>query len=217
MSDRAHSLIALFGHLNDLKSLKRTGWLDRGVPPAEVESVADHTALTSMIGWLVALDDPDLDAPRVLQLALIHDLAESIAGDPTPYDREEIPAADDIRAVRAFFSVRHPRSAQSRLVKQIAEQAAMEHLTALMPNLAAAEVVALWQEYEEQSTPEARFVKQIDLLEAFLQSMDYVDRFPDLPFAGFRIQAQEEITHPVLAAIRDARLNFRNPGYPIDS
>jgi putative hydrolase of HD superfamily len=207
VSDRAHSLIALFGHLNDLKSLKRTGWLDRGVPPAEVESVADHTALTSMIGWLVALDDPDLDAARVLQLALIHDLAESIAGDPTPYDREQIPAATDIRAVRAFFSVRHPRSTQSRLVKQVAEQAAMEHLTGLMPNLAATEVVTLWQEYEEQTTPEARFVKQIDLLEAFLQSMDYVDRFPDLPFTGFRIQAQEEITHPVLAAIRDARLN----------
>lgn len=211
MSDRAHALVALFGHLNDLKSLKRTGWLDRGVPAGEVESVADHTALTALIAWLVALGDPALDADRILKLALVHDLAESIAGDPTPYDRNEIPSTADAAERRAFFSVRHPRSAPSRATKQAAEDAAMDRLTNLMPDLAHDQITALWREYEAQATPEARFVKQVDLLEAFLQSCDYVERLPDLPFDGFRLQAVEEITHPVLSAIRDARLADDTP------
>lgn len=204
---RTKNLLTLFKHLGSLKSLKRTGWLDRGVPPEQVESVADHTTLTSLIAWLVALDDPGLDADRVLHLALLHDLAESIAGDPTPYEREEIPARHDSDGLRAFFSLRHARSTERVATKRASEEAAMEQLTGLMPDAAAAHVAALWREYEEQTTPEARFVKEVDMIEAFLQSRDYVDRFPDLPFEGFRLQVQEEITHPVLAAIRDERLS----------
>jgi len=206
MKSRARQLNALFDHLLHLKSLQRTGWLDRGVPPLEGESVADHTTLTALIAWLVALDDPDLDAGKVLQLALVHDLAESIAGDPTPYDRDEIPPASDPDAVRAFFSVRHPRSPESRARKEASEAEATQRLTSLMPDIAAASVTKLTAEYETGQTPEARFVKQVDLLEAFLQSRHYADRFPELPFEGFRLQAEQEITHPVLAAIRDDRL-----------
>jgi putative hydrolase of HD superfamily len=203
VNSRAGQLHALFAHLLHLKSLKRTGWLDRGVPPEEVESVADHTTLTALIAWLVALDDPDLDANRVLQLALVHDLAESIAGDPTPYERDEIPPASDPAAVRAFFSVRHPRSAASRERKEQTEADAMIRLAGLLPEIAAGELAALWEEYEGQSTVEARFVKQVDLLEAYLQSRDYAERFPELPFDGFGLQAEQEITHPVLVGIRD--------------
>lgn len=47
-------LPALIGILGDLKRIKRTGWVDRGVPPDEVESVADHSLLTALIGWIVA-------------------------------------------------------------------------------------------------------------------------------------------------------------------
>jgi 5'-deoxynucleotidase YfbR-like HD superfamily hydrolase len=198
-------LVSLFGHLADLKRLKRTGWLDRGVPPAEVESVADHSLLTAVISWVVACDDTDIDASRVLQLAVIHDLAESISGDPAPYDPADVPI-DDPEALAAFFSVRHPRSLSSSDTKQRAEAAAVEKLISLMPDSAARSFRELWNEYESQETTEARFVKQVDRLEAFLQSRDYVDRYPNLPFDGFRLQALEEITHPVLARVRDERL-----------
>jgi 5'-deoxynucleotidase YfbR-like HD superfamily hydrolase len=64
----------------------------------------------------------------------------------------------------------------------------------------------LWQEYEAQSTPEARFVKQVDRLEAFLQSRTYAAADPDLPLWGFSDMAAKEIDHPALTAIRDAAL-----------
>jgi putative hydrolase of HD superfamily len=199
-------LVALFGHLAKLKRLKRTGWLDRGVPRAEVESVADHSLLTAVVAYVVACNDTELDACRVLMLATIHDLAESISGDPTPYDAAAVPPATDVDALNAFFSVLHLRSSASKDLKRQREDEAMETLLSLMPASSATTLHELWREYESQATAEARFVKQVDLLEAFLQSREYADRYPDLPFDGFRLQALQEITHPVLAAVRDERL-----------
>lgn len=200
-------LVTFFQHLAKLKRLKRTGWIDRGVPFAEVESVADHSLLTEVLAWIVACDDATLDADRVLKLAMTHDLAESISGDPAPYEPGDVPAAGDKAGLRAFFSVRHPRSAAISKRKHAAETAAMARLLALLPESAMGSLRDLWDEYEAQETPESRFVKQVDRLEAFLQSRDYAERFPDLPFDGFRLQALEEITHPALVAIRDARLS----------
>src|SRR5687767_10188734 len=63
--------------ISGLKFTFRTGWLDRGVPPASTESVADHSFRMTLLAWLAALEgEPALDADRVLKLALIHDLAE---------------------------------------------------------------------------------------------------------------------------------------------
>ena len=199
-------LVSMFGQIAELKRLKRTGWLDRGVPREEVESVADHSLNTSVIAWVVACDDMSLDSNRVLQLAMIHDLAESIAGDPAPYDQADIPSSDDHEARAAFFSVRHARSSESSEIKRATENAAVEQLIALMSERAAANLRSLWDEYEAQETAESKFVKQVDRLEAFLQSRDYVDRFPTLTTDGFRLQALEEITHPVLVEVRDERL-----------
>ena len=69
-----------------LKEVPRTGWLDRDIPVEETESVADHSFGVAMLAWLLAPDE--LDRLRVVELALIHDLAESVVGDVTPYDRE---------------------------------------------------------------------------------------------------------------------------------
>ncbi len=80
-------------------------------------------------------------------------------------------------------------------------------MLAMMPPIARAQIGSLLAEYEAQETPEARFVKQVDRLEAFLQSRAYTRDFADLPFAGFTDMAQREIDHPLLAAIRNARLD----------
>jgi len=200
-------LVALFGKIAELKRLKRTGWLDRGVPSEDVESVADHSFTNAAISWVVACNDTSLNADRVLKLAMIHDLAESISGDPAPYDSGEVPSSSDPGALRAFFSVRHTRSAARSTSKRLVEDAAMRQLIALMPEVSGECMRDLWDEYELQQSAESQFVKQVDRLEAFLQSRDYVDRFPGLPFDGFRLQALEEITHPVLARVRDERLD----------
>lgn len=204
---RPDRLVPLLDHLLKLKSTHRTGWLDRGVPPSETESVADHILMATLIGWLTA--DPELDRDRLIKLLLVHDLAEVITGDPPPYDRADIPVHDEA-ALRDFFSRRHVRSAEDKAAKDAREAEAMATLRELMPDDAGDEIVSLWKEYEAQETPEARFAKDIDRFEAFVQARAYARRHPGLPLSGFTKMAQEEIESPALIALRDAILGGKN-------
>jgi putative hydrolases of HD superfamily len=203
---QALQLLDLFRTLQRLKETPRTGWLDRGIPAAEAESVADHSLLTALIAWIIALDDPTLDADRVLKLAVVHDLAEAIVGDIPPYAPEEIPDRNDLEALHAFFSVRRIASPEAQAEKHEAEQKAAKEIFGHLPDSIRNEVRSLWEEYEARTTPEARFVKDVDRLEAFLQSRRYAAEHPDVPLAGFTDMAVQSLEHPVLKAIRDAEL-----------
>jgi putative hydrolase of HD superfamily len=140
----AHPLIELFFEINHLKQVFRKGWL-RKIPPENCESVAEHTFGTALLAWILADKFfPRLDQEKVLKLALIHDLGEIYAGDITPYD-EVAPEEKNKReseAVRKIFSS--------------------------LPN--GDQYITLWEEYENGSSPEATFVKQIDRLEMALQA-----------------------------------------------
>lgn len=188
-----------------LKSTPRTGWLDRGVPPESTESVADHSFRMALLAWLAALESGEtLDPERVLKLALIHDLAEAVTGDPPPYGANAIPADDGSGARREFLQQRHVRSPEEAARKRQAEQSAMTELLAdLSPGLAA-ELGSLWAEYEAQETPEARFVKQADRLETYLQSREYLEDDPGRPMASFQSEVANTISDPGLRRLRDA-------------
>jgi 5'-deoxynucleotidase YfbR-like HD superfamily hydrolase len=47
----------------------------------------------------------------------------------------------------------------------------MEKMTALLPPDKGLEIMSLWQEYEDMETPEAKFAKACDKLEATAQSL----------------------------------------------
>lgn len=194
----------LWTTLYQLKSVKRTGWLDRGIPAADTESVADHSFFMMLIASVVAGNDRTIDATKVLQLALVHDLAEAIAGDIPPYDPEDIPENEEAR--RAFFAVRRVGSPENRARKQAIEAAAAEQILAMLPPSIHDSWEDLLHEYEERITPEAQLVKEIDRLEVFIQSRLYAGQFPDVPVDGFADMARETITHPLLIEIRDAFL-----------
>ncbi len=197
--------LARFLHrVGRLKALPRTGWLHRGVPEEEAESVADHSFRTALLAWLAAAAEPALDRERVLKLALTHDLAEALAGDPTPYDPAGLPASADAEARRAFLNRRLVRSDARRAAKQAAEAAAMASLAADLPPHLAAELAALWAELDEGTTAEARFVKQADKLEAYLQSREYLADDPNRPMESFAAEVADVVTAPALADLRDA-------------
>jgi putative hydrolase of HD superfamily len=199
-----------------LKRVPRTGWLDRGVPPDATESVADHSYNTALLAWACALarqaDGVALDSNRVLQLALLHDLAEATTGDAPPYDASSLPADGDAEARRAFLDRRHIRAEEARARKQAAEDAAMVQLLATLPDAVRERFADLWDELRNGASAEARFVKQIDRLETFLQSRAYLQADPDLPVASFQREVAETIDDPLLAAIRDVALESSEPG-----
>jgi putative hydrolase of HD superfamily len=213
-ANTAAGLLRLAQRAQRLKQLPRQGWLDRGVPQLQTESVADHSLGVALLAWMAALDaqaaGADLDPARVLALALVHDLPEAEIGDWTPYTAEEVKTLSDDDTRAAFFNERQERSSARTAAKRVAEQAAIDRLSAELGPVAGATLTSLWQELVAGESREARFVKQIDRLETFLQSRAYLVDDPSYPMDSFASEATAEIVEPLLAATRDLALD--DPG-----
>ena len=143
----ATNFVTLYTHLATLKLLPRIGWLQRGV--AHPESIAEHTFGVATLALLVGDSVPGLDRGKLLAIALLHDLAEALLGD--------LPA-----------SARRLIGAEA---KHAAERRAVGELFAALPNCE--EYLALWDEYANGASPEARLVKGLDRIEMLAQALDY--------------------------------------------
>jgi putative hydrolase of HD superfamily len=131
-----------------LKRTPRTGWVMRGVPDAE--SVADHSFGVTFISLILAnMVDQTLDRSKLLTIALLHDLPESVVSDlPTPATAHFPPAA-----------------------KQRAEAAA---LSELLHGLPCAELWhSWWREFEEGTSIEGQLVRDADRLDMLIQAHIY--------------------------------------------
>lgn len=126
-----------------LKRTPRSGWqfLD-----GSSESVAEHVFRTAMIAFVLARLDGTVDADRVLQLALVHDLPETRTGDLN-YVNQKYLVADEARAA--------------------------EEMTAGLPF--GAELNELMAEYRGEKTPEAVLAHDADQLEMLLELKDKLD------------------------------------------
>ncbi|XP_055289884.1 5'-deoxynucleotidase HDDC2 [Moschus berezovskii] len=148
MSGRgARNLLQFLRLVGQLKRVPRTGWVYRNVQ--KPESVSDH--MYRMAVMVLVTKDERLNKDRCVRLALVHDMAECIVGDIAPADN--VPKEE-----------KHRR-----------EEEAMKQLTQLLPEDLQKELYELWEEYETQSSAEAKFVKQLDQYEMVLQASEYED------------------------------------------
>jgi putative hydrolase of HD superfamily len=149
------ALTELFLEAATLKRVPRTGWSTRGV--AHVESVADHSfGVVFMVLTLVdALQDgadPDaagLDLEKALIMAALHDLAEVQLTDlPSSAVRLLPPAIKSQAEAKAMTGLLSPLSGKGRLL-------------------------SLWQEFEDETSPEGKLVRDADKLEMMVQCLRY--------------------------------------------
>ena len=77
------NIIELFHKAGELKNLKRTGWVMRGIK--DCESVAEHSFRTAFMRMLLA-ERFGVGREKTVCMELVHDLAESVVGDITPHD-----------------------------------------------------------------------------------------------------------------------------------
>ncbi|KAJ7230457.1 HD domain-containing protein [Mycena pura] len=139
--------LAFFHLLENLKTQKRTGWVDNNIP--NPESIADHMYRMAVLAMCAS--DEKLDISKCVMLCLVHDLAEAHVGDIAP--REGISASEKRRREEeAIHNIVHDMLHNSPAAKQIE---------------------ALWKEYEERQTPEALFVKDLDRFEMASQALEY--------------------------------------------
>nr|CAD7261270.1 unnamed protein product [Timema shepardi]CAD7571781.1 unnamed protein product [Timema californicum] len=112
-------------------------------------------------------------------MALVHDLAECIVGDITPF-------------CGVVQSEKHRR-----------ETEAMKHIAGLAGN-AGEELFDLYKEYESQVTPEAKVVKELDRFDMVLQAFEY-EKEQQCPhkLQEFFDSTEGKFTHPILSTLID--------------
>ncbi|NLG35433.1 MAG: HD domain-containing protein [Lentisphaerae bacterium] len=177
-------IIEVFFEFNHLKSLYRQGWLRAGIPKAQCESVADHTLGVTLLGLFLAdAHFPELDRRKLLRMGLLHDFGEIYAGDIVPG--------------RMTLEEKHALERES-----------VERVFSRLPG--GAEYLAVWEEYEEGRTPEARYMKEIDRLEMGLQASVYEhEGLGDL--SAFLDSTDQALTTPELRDILGAIQDLRKP------
>lgn len=110
------------------------------------ENDAEHSWTVSLMAVLLAEHAAvDVDVLKVVKMLLIHDLVEIDAGDTFLY-------AADRAAARA------------------GEEAAARRIFGALDTDQSGELYALWCEFEDRRTPEARFAAAFDRLEPILQN-----------------------------------------------
>ena len=130
------------------------------------ESVSDHMYRMAMASFLIK--DPAIDKDKVMRIALVHDLAESLAGDIAPFQGVSDEDKHALERV-CIFSCLGFHGCFVTVPKR-----AMEEICGTLNDAAVGnELMGLWLEYEEQSSAEAVFVKDFDKFEMILQADEY--------------------------------------------
>ncbi len=149
---KSDPIIEIYFQVNHLKHLLRQGWLMHGIPEDKCESVGEHSFAVALLGMLIAKKDfSGLDMEKLIKMSLIHELGEIDGGDITPYD------------------------GISKKEKHAAEEKGIRKMFADFPE--GKEYLDLWLEFEENESPEAKFVKQIDQLEKAFQAGVYAKQY----------------------------------------
>lgn len=141
---RAERQLAFLVDADRLKGVLRQTPLCDG---SRRENSAEHSWHLALMAMVFAEHaGADVDITRVMRMLLVHDLVEIDAGDTFAYDT----AANTDREAR--------------------ERSAAERIFGLLPAHQRDELRALWDEFELQITPDARFAVAIDRLQPLLNN-----------------------------------------------
>ena len=111
------------------------------------ENDAEHSWHLAMMTLVLAEhSDKPIDVFKVLKMVLIHDIVEIDAGDTFIYD-----------------STKSHTNTEEELI-------AAKRIFGLLPAEQAEEFIAIWQEFEEGFSDEAKFAKSMDRFEPLLQN-----------------------------------------------
>jgi putative hydrolase of HD superfamily len=153
MTERLSAQIEFLKRADSLKSVDRANFLlDQSRP----ENAAEHSwqlALWALVMQPLAGADVSID--RVIRMLLLHDLVEIIVGD-------------------------HPIHLQTdwQAVERLENIAAAE-LFGLLPADQAVDCLALWQEFEADQSPDAKFAKYLDRCQPMFQVLCAPDPMPE--------------------------------------
>jgi putative hydrolases of HD superfamily len=149
LTDRLAAQFAFLNEADRLKSVLRATTLVDGSRPENSGEHSWHLALYALV-----LSDhaaPGVDINRVIRMLLIHDLVEIDVGD--------VPI--------------HSQNGQAHASEATlaAEAKAASRIFGLLPNDLAADLRALWEEFEAAQTPDAVFAKSLDRVQPVMANL----------------------------------------------
>ena len=164
-----------FQKVLELKNVPRQGWKEKlGVN--NPESVADHSYSTAVMSMILS-DLQGLNSEKIIKMALLHDLAESIIGDITP----------------DHITKNEKNSKENLVMKQILKN---------LPSKITEQYFEIWTEYQKNSSQEAILIHDIDKLEMAFQAKFYQDKgIPKEKLQTFFNTANKEIKNKNLRNI----------------
>ncbi len=136
--------------LDFLKEIEKLKYVERAIMTSKLdryENSAEHSWHMGLV--LLTLQDqfPGADLSKMLKMVLIHDLVEIYAGDTKPF----LP--------------------QEKATQISREQEASKRLFSQLPADLNGEFTALFNEFEQQETKEAKIVKSCDKIQAMMQNV----------------------------------------------
>jgi len=103
------------------------------------ENPAEHSWQIALLAWSLApFAESSVEINRVIKLLLVHDIGEIDTGDTMAFVTEGVAE------------------------RKQAERVAVERIFGLLPAAQGREMLALWEEFEDERTPEARLAHAAD-------------------------------------------------------
>jgi putative hydrolase of HD superfamily len=139
------------------------------------------------------IEDSSIDRSKLIKMAIVHDLAEAIVGDFTPFDP---------------ISKKEKHQLEFNAIKSFVEE--------LNGNSHANELMELWLEYEQGLTPTALLCKDIDKFEMILQAYEYeksnlklIAGDSNLNLESFFESTKGKFSHPEMKSLAEKLYNLR--------
>lgn len=150
--EKNDNLKSILLFLNKAGNLKKT-YRYSETKDKKGDSSADHSWRLALMAFIVAGElKLKLNLLKAIKIALVHDLAEAITGDI------------DYMLIK--------KGSVTKESKKKNERKAINKLTANLPPKIGKEIFGLWNEYEKTKTKEAKFIKALDKLETFTQTLE---------------------------------------------
>ncbi len=139
-------IVKFFYEMGQLSRVKREGWRLLGIESPE--SIAEHSLRAAQIGWVLAKLENHPDPNEVATILIFHDIGECRIGD-----------------------LHKLASRYGTLAEKLAVE---EQVSRLGP--AGVDILTLWNQIEERSTPAGIIAKDADLLELAVRAREYIER-----------------------------------------
>jgi len=175
-----------------LKIIPRSGWVSHGIALPDVESVAEHSYSTSALAMYLAdiemARGRRLDLERVLRLALLHDLAETLTFDISKSYLEYL-------------------GRRGEHIKREVEQAAWNHIIKSIENASIRKHYSmLMAEYNAGITSESKIVHAADRLDILFQIISYHhEGYPRAMLRDLWVSTNRTLSRTKLESVRELR------------